>query len=304
MPDFIDAPAALGFVTHQRTHIETEVLKRPYPAVKYAEMIPIDTTASPFSLSVTHFTQDATGRAKFINGKGDGVPLVNISGSKFEQMVNMAGVGYSFSLEEIGAAQQMGTNLQSDGAQAARESYEQFVDEVAFAGDTTLGIEGFYSMTGVPSGSATETFAASVTAGTVDNILANINKEINAVYSNTLGIEMPDTVVLPLGEFARLSSTRLGDGPGATVLDYIRRANVYTAQTGQPLSIFADRRLTTKAVIYRRDPSVLKMHMPMPLRFIAPQSVNLEIKVLGMFRFAPVNIRKPQAVRYLTGVAA
>ena len=300
MPDFIDAQAALGFVTHQRTHIETEVLKRPYPAVKYAEMIPIDTTASPFSLSVTHFTQDATGRAKFISGKGDDVPLVNISGSKFEQMVNMAGVGYSFSLEEIGAAQQMGTNLQSDGAQAARESYEQFVDEVAFAGDTTLGIEGFYSMTGVPSAAAGATFAAS----TPDAILAIINTALNAIYTNTLGIEMGDTIALPLAEYARLSSTRLGDGSDVTILDYIRRANVYTAQTGQPLSIFADRRLTTKMVVYRRDPSVLKMHVPMPLRFIAPQSVNLEIKVLGMFRFAPVNIRKPQAVRYVTGIAS
>lgn len=300
MFDFIDAQAALGFVMHQRTHIETEVLKRPYPAVKYAEMIPIDTTASPFSLSVTHFTQDATGRAKFINGKGDDVPLVNILGSKFEQTVNMAGVGYSFSLEEIGAAQQMGVNLQSDGAQAARESYEQFVDEVAFAGDATLGIEGFYSMTGVPSAAAGATFAAS----TPDAILGIINTALNAIYMNTLGIEMGDTVVLPLAEYARVASTRLGDGLDVTILDYIRRSNVYTAQTGQPLSIFADRRLTTKMVVYRRDPSVLKMHMPMPLRFIAPQSVNLEIKVLGMFRFAPVNIRKPQAVRYITGVAA
>lgn len=300
MTAFMDNQAALNFVVSQRSHIEAEVLKKPYPAVRYAELIPIDTSANPFALSVTHFSQDSVGRAKFINGKGDDIPLVNIRGTKFEQTVAMAGVGYSFSLEEIGAAQMLGRNLSSDGADAARMAYEQFVDEVAFNGDTTLGIEGFYSMTGVTSAAAGATFAAS----TPDGILNIINTNLNAIYAGTLGIEMADTIILPLAEFGRLASTRLGDGSDTTILDFIKRANVYTVQTGQPLAIYGDRRLTTKMVVYRRDPGVLKMHMPMPLRFIAPQFVNLEIKVLGMFRFAPVSIRRPGAVRYVTGIAS
>jgi len=298
--EMMDMQAALGFVTHQRTHIETEVLKKPYPAIRYAEMIPVDTSANPFALSVTHFAQDSVGKAKFMNGKGDDVPLVNIKGSKFEQTVNMAGVGYSFSLEEIGAAQQLGTNLSADGAEAARMAYEQFVDEVAFVGDAALGIEGLYNMTGITSSAAGATFAAS----TPDAILAIINTALTGIFTSTQGIELADTIVLPLAEFSRIATVRLADGSDTTILDFIRRANIYTVQTGQPLNIFADRRLTTKMVVYRRDPQVLKMHMPMPLRFIAPQAVNLEVKVLGMFRFAPVNIRRPGAVRYVTGVAA
>lgn len=298
--EMMDMQAALGFVTHQRTHIETEVLKKPYPAIRYAEMIPVDTSANPFALSVTHFAQDSVGKAKFMNGKGDDVPLVNIKGSKFEQTVNMAGVGYSFSLEEIGAAQQLGTNLSADGAEAARMAYEQFVDEVAFVGDAALGIEGLYNMTGITSSAAGATFAAS----TPDAILAIINTALTGIFTSTQGIELADTIVLPLAEFSRIATVRLADGSDTTILDFIRRANIYTVQTGQPLNIFADRRLTTKMVVYRRDPQVLKMHMPMPLRFIAPQAVNLEVKVLGMFRFAPVNIRRPGAVRYVTGIAA
>ena len=298
--EMMDMQAALGFVTHQRTHIETEVLKKPYPAIRYAEMIPVDTSANPFALSVTHFAQDSVGKAKFMNGKGDDVPLVNIKGSKFEQTVNMAGVGYSFSLEEIGAAQQLGTNLSSDGAEAARMAYEQFVDEVAFVGDAALGIEGLYNMTGITSSAAGATFAAS----TPDAILAIINTALTGIFTSTQGIELADTIVLPLAEFSRIATVRLADGSDTTILDFIRRANIYTVQTGQPLNIFADRRLTNRMVVYRRDPQVLKMHMPMPLRFIAPQAVNLEVKVLGMFRFAPVNIRRPGAVRYVTGIAA
>lgn len=296
----MDMQAALGFVVSQRSHIETEVLRKPYPAIRYAEMIPIDTSANPFAASVTHFSQDSVGKAKFVNGKGDDVPLVNILRQKFEQGVNMAGIGYSFSLEEIGAAQALGQNLSSDGAEAARMAYEQLVDEVAFVGDTTLGIQGLYNMTGVTSAAAGATFAASTPQG----ILTIINTALSGIMTSTIGVELADTIVLPLAEYARIATTQLAAESDVTVLDFVRRANVYTTQTGQPLMIVADRRLTTQMVVYRRDPQVLKMHMPMPLRFIAPQAVNLEVKVLGMFRFAPVNIRRPGAVRYITGVAA
>lgn len=297
---FIDTQAALGFVTHQRSHIEAEVLKKPYPAIKYARMIPIDTSANPFALSVTHFAQDSVGKAKFINGKGDDIPLVNISGSKFEQTVNMAGVGYSFSLEEIGAAQMMGRNLSSDGADAARMAYEQFVDEVAFLGDTTIGVEGLYNMTGITTAAAGATFAAS----TPDGVLDIINTALVGIESDTKGIEVADTIVLPL-KVAGTMERRIGD-TGDTILDFIQRANRYSRQTGRPLNIEFDYRLDSlnKMLVYRRDPQVLKMHMPMPLQFIPPQPVNLEIKVLGMFRFAPVNIRRPKAVRYVSGVSA
>lgn len=301
MPEFLDTQAALNFVVSQRTHIESEVLRKPYPAIKYARMIPVDTSANPFALSVTHFSQDSTGRAKFINGKGDDIPLVNVTGSKFEQTVNMAGVGYSFSLEEIGAAQMMGTNLSSDGADAARLAYEQFVDEVAFLGDTTIGVEGFYNMTGITTAAAGATFAAS----TPDQVLAIINTALTAIETGSLGVEVADTIVLPL-KAAGGMERRLGDGSDTTILDFILRANRYTRQTRQPLTVEFDYRLDAlnKMVVYRRDPQVLKMHMPMPLRFIAPQAVNLEIKTLGMFRFAPVNIRRPGAVRYVSGVTA
>lgn len=299
-PLIMDAQAALGFVVSQRSHIETEVLKKPYPAIRYSQLIPIDTTPNPFAPSVTHFAQDAVGKAKFVNGKGDDIPLVNVTGSKYEQTVNMAGVGYSFSLEEIGAAQQLGMNLSSDGADAARMAYEQLVDEVAFEGDSTLGVEGLFNMTGVTSVAAAATFAAS----TPQEVLSIINTNLSAINTSTQGIEWADTIILPLALYADIATRQLAAESETTVLDFIQRKNVYSVSSGQPLTIVGDRRLTTKMVMYRRDPQVLKMFMPMPLRFIPPQAVNLEIKTLGMFRFAPVQIRRSKAVRYVTGVAA
>ena len=302
MPYIPDSQAALAFVTGQRSHIETEVMKREYPEIRYSELIPVDTSAADFAPSVTFFSQDHTGKAKFINGKGNDVPLVNLTRTKFEQTVNMGGIGYEFSLEEIGAAQQMNINLSNEGAEAARQAYEQHVDEVAFLGETELGVEGLLNMTGINSVAATGVFTG--TTLTAQQILADINGQITAVHASTLGIDMIDTLLMPLQVYGDLATRQLAPESDTTIMDFIQRKNMYTVSTGRPLTIAGTHRLTDTMVMYKRDPKVVKMHMPMPLRFIAPQAIGLSITTLGMYRFAPVNIRRPGAFRYLTGVAA
>lgn len=294
-----DTQAALGFVTHQRTHIEPEVLKKEYPEITYSQMIPVDSSAPEWAPSVTFFTQDQTGQAKFINGKGDDIPLVGLTMGKFEQTVAMAGIGYGFSLEEVGAAQQLNRNLNTEGADAAVMAYEQMVDRVAFLGDSQLGVVGLFNATGITEVAA----GALIAAMTPQEILALINGQITAIMAATNGIELADTVVLPLAVYGDIATRQLAPESDRTVMDFIQRSNVYTMRTGQPLMIMGSHRLTNTIMIYRRDPRVLKMHMPMPLRFIPPQARGLEIIVYGMFRFAPVSIRKPGAFRRITGVA-
>ena len=125
---------------------------------------------------------------------------------------------------------------------------------------------------------------------------------LTAIWSATKGIEQADTVLLPIAVYGDIATRRIAD-TSMTVLQFIQAANVYTAATGRPLTIVGVHWLTTKAVVYRRDPMVVKLHMPMPLQFIPPQARALQIDVYGMFRFAPVNIKRPGAIRYITGVA-
>ena len=293
----LDAQAALGFVVSQSSHIEREVMAIPYPEIRYADMVPVDTSANPFAASVTFFTQDQVGRAKLMNGKGDDVPLANIMRTKFEQGILDAGIGYEFSLTEIGQAQMMGMSLTNEGAAAARLAYEQLVDEVTLNGAD--GIEGLYNTTGITSTAAAATFLV----GTPAQVLGAINTALTAIMVDTQGADLANTVVLPIAAYAALATRQLDATSDVTIMDFIMRSNIYTARTGQPLLIVADHRLTTKMVVYKRDPSVLKLHMPMPLRFLPPQYVNLSVRVPGMFRFAPLSIRRPKAVRYVTAVA-
>ena len=56
-------------------------------------------------------------------------------------------------------------------------------------------------------------------------------------------------------------------------------------------------------VAYRRSPEVLKMHVPMPFRFLPAWQVGpILFEVPGIFRLGGVDIRRPKSVRYLDGI--
>jgi hypothetical protein len=292
----MDAPAALGFVLSQRTALESEVLSKPYPEFKYARMIPIDTSANPYAASVTFFLRDSVGKAKFINASGDDIPYANTTMTKFEQTVMTAGIGAQWSLEEIGAAAQLGMSLATDELDAARQSYERLVEEVAFVGDASISVEGLFNTTGITTTAAGVAWASATSAQIVQQIV----DDFTAVRTSTLGIETADTLVLPIAQHALIATKAYGVEGGLTILQYLQ--NALTALMGKPIMVESDYRLTARAVVYKRAPDAMKMHIPMPLQFVPPQMFNFKVKTLGMFRFSALNIRKPASMRYRTGI--
>lgn len=295
----VNDAANIGFVVSQTAHIEAQVLERKYPGITYMNDVPVDTSAHPFAKTITFFSLDNVGTAKTVNGHGDDIPLANVDLNKFDAPVNMAAIGYSFSLEEVGQAQMLGMNLDSMGASSARFAYEKFVDGAVYTGAGLPNTTGLYNSAAVTPVAATGVFSGL----TPDQVLTNLNTLIGGAFSSTLGVEMVNTVRLPLAVFTDLTTRRIPD-TNLTVMQFVREANVYTAQTGQPLDIKADFRLTTRAVAWMKDPEVVKLHMPMPLRFLPVQARNLGYVVPGMFRMAGLDIRRPGAVRYLDGVAS
>lgn len=306
--NFMDSQAALGFVLSQTSHIEQQVNETVYPDIQYPNLIPVDTSAHPFAQTVTYYSSDKFGEAKWINGNAGDIPLAGTSLAKHETSVYTAGIGYGFGWEEVEQASLLGRNLRNDDAMAARRAYEEMVDRVALYGDTEKGFEGLTNNSAVTADSALN---GSWDGGTTteDQILADVNEALLDVSSTTLYSSMADTLLLPFAKLNTMATTRLGDTT-MTVLQFLRENNTYTAMTGQPLAIFGVRGLETagagssnRMIAYRRDPQVIKMHIPMPHRFLAPfVKTPLYTEIPGVFRIGGVDIRRPKEVRYKDGI--
>ena len=302
-----DAQAALGFVTSQTSHIEREVNATVYPDIQYPFLIPVDTSAHPFAKSVTYYSSDKFGRADWINGNANDIPRAGTELAKHETSVHMAGIGYGYGYEEINQAQMLGMNLQADDAMAARRAYEEMVERVALTGDTQKGFSGLINNASV---TAAAVATGSWTAATnEDLVLADINNLILGIATDTQYTGMADTLLLPYAKMNFLATNRLGDTQ-STLLAFLRENNTYTAMTGMPLTVRAVRGLETagaagvnRMVAYRRNPQVLKLHVPMPHRFLPTyQDGPLNFVVPGVFRLGGLDIRRPKEVRYGDGI--
>lgn len=305
---------ALSFLIRQASLIEPTVYAMRYQEIQYPTLIPVDTSAPEWIQSVTYFSMDGVGQAAWFSGQAQDIPKVGLTREKFETTVSMAAIGYGYDLEEIGTAQLLGMNLNADKAALARRVAEEKIEQVAFVGDTGKGFTGLVNAatptaTTAPAdgtGSAT-TFASK----TPDLILRDINGQITGIFTGTLGAEIADTLLLPYSVLLDLSTRRIDAVNQTTILEWIERNNIFTRTTGQPLLIrgvfghldTAGASSTKRMVAYRRSPEVLKMHMPMPFRFLpAWQTGPIRFDVPGIFRLGGVDIRRPKAIRYLDGI--
>jgi len=116
-------------------------------------------------------------------------------------------------------------------------------------------------------------------------------------------------VLLPIDAMATIANTRVPNTYG-NALDYLAKYNQYTHITGQPLTIRGVLGLGTagtggvgRMVAYRRDPRVVKIHVPMRHQFMPVwQTGPITFEIPGIFRVGGVEIRRPGAFAYVDGI--
>jgi hypothetical protein len=308
-----DAQSALSFMTQQAAYIEPEVYRIAYPEIQYPTLVPVDTTGNEWMKAITFFSLDMVGQANWFNHMADDVPFADVVRNQYQAQIEMAAVGYYYTLEEVAQAQSIPNfNMTTERAAAARRAYEEFMERITFFGDVSKGWTGLTNDTNVTAGNAiadgTGTSALWSTK-TADQIIRDANQILTGIYTGSSTVEMADTLLLPPAHFTLAATTRIANTT-ASAMAWLQEYNTYTAMTGQQLTIRAVRGLetagaggTARMIAYRRDPSIVKLHLPMPHKFLTVMQVTpLRFDVPGIFRTGGVEIRRPGSVRYLDGI--
>ena len=316
MNRFEDAQAALPFVIAQGRNIETRVYQRRYPAFNYAAHVPVVTEGQPWAIGTTFFTVDTAGEAKFLSGAGTDMPFNQVTRDQASHDFAMIGSGWEWNLEEINQAALYGVNLNDTKAMSAADKVERLLNDIAMRGSAEKNWTGLLNSTIVARTDAAATGTGSSTFWankTVDQILADINGVLSSVRTNTGEVEWADTLRMPPDAFRDLATRRMGAGDGfMTVLEFIRRNNIYTAETGQALDIQPLREARNasqdgggRLVAYRKDPEVVRFHLPMPRRVLAPRQKSIMGFETGIIaRTGGTEIRLPGAFAYLDEITA
>lgn len=307
---FADAQAALPFVIAQGRNIETRVYQRRYPTFNYGAHVPVVTEGNEWAIGTTFFTVDAAGEAKFLSGAGTDMPFNQVTRDQASHDFAMIGSGWEWNIEEINQAALYGINLNDTKAMSAADKVERLLNSIAMVGASEKNWTGFTNDASVSRADVAADGTGSSTlwsAKTNDQIIRDINDLLASVSENTGEVEIANALRLPPEAMRLLAARRLGDGDGVLrLIDFVRSGNVYTATTGQPLDIMPLRELATasndgggRMVAYRKDPEVLRFHLPMPRRVLQPRQKSIMGFETGIIaRTGGTEIRLPGAMAY------
>lgn len=301
-----DDTNALAFLVSQLAYTEAQTFTRQYIPMQYEQFIPIDTSAGEWADTIRYEVMDFVGRGKRISGKGHDIPLVDVSVDNKSNPVYQGAIGYDYTSEELRRSAYLRRPLPQARLMAAEEGYRRHLNNVGLYGEKDL--TGLFNNPLVPRTNATAGNWANGTT-TVAQILADFNAGLNLVWTSTAYNDMVDTVILPPLVYSYLASTPRSANTDTTILTYLKQNNIAMQSRNIALNIqpgygldTAGQGGVTRAIFYKKDPSRLSMYVPLPLRFLAPQPLNLAVRVPGEYKYSGVFWRYPKSALYMDGV--
>jgi hypothetical protein len=295
------------FLLRQLDYIKTQTYDVKYAELKARKLIPVSSEADPGAEKIFYRQYDQSGLAKVVSNYADDLPRADVAGKEFFASVKTLGASYAYNLQEMRAAVYGNVPLEQRRANAARRSIAQLENRIAFFGDTASGLQGLLTNSNITSVTipADGTGASKLwTAKTPDQILRDLNLVANTIVSTSLGVEIPDTLLLPIAQYNYIASTARSANSDTTILNYFLQNNPYIKAVEWVNELYHAAGGGTLDVIfaYRRSPEVLTMEVPSDFEQLELQVNNLEYKIPCIERFGGILIYYPLALAFGTGI--
>jgi len=294
------------FFGNQLEFMQQQIYDYQYPVFKAFELIPVNFNVPAGARFVSATGYQSVGRARIINSYADDLPEAGILGQQLVNPVVSIGVSYRYSHQEIREAQYANLSLPTMLGFAAKKANDQKVNNLAISGDVISGMYGWINNPNIPTQNVpADGIGASTlwTNKTPEQILRDMNLIVNAVVVNSNGVEMPDTLVLPLDQYTYIASTPRSVNSDVTILNYFLMNNPYIQ------NIFSLPELAGAGVggvnimiAYSRDANKFAMQIAMPFTQYAPQERNLEFVIPCESRFGGVQVYYPLSMNIGEGI--
>jgi hypothetical protein len=290
------------FLNRQLDYIKTQTYDIKYAELKARKLIPVSGEVDPGAENIFYRQYDQSGIAKIISNYADDLPDADVSGKEFSAVVKTLGASYKYNWQEMRAAIYGNVPLEQRRANAARRAIAQKENRIAFFGDAASGLVGLIGAPNVTSVTIPATGTGSSTLWvnkTPDQILFDMNLVANTVVNVSLGVEIPDTMLLPLAQYNYVASTARSANSDTTILNYFLQNNPYIKQV-EWVNELKDAGGSTidRMYAYRRSPDVLTLEIPSDFEQLEMEVRGLVYKIPCVERIGGVLIYYPLALAF------
>lgn len=313
----LDANESAFFARELET-IKAKTYDIKYPALKATSLIPVSGDAGTGAESITYQQFDQVGIMKIISNYADDLPRSDVFGVEFTSKVKSLGGSYGYNVQEVRNAAMAGRPLSARKASSVRKANDLRVNNIAWFGNEKAGLLGLLNQPNIPaavaSTGATTTKIPWVAAAPADEknpveILKDLNDTVTSIEEVTKGVEVPDTILLPIAQNRKISTTRMADGTDTTIKEYFLKNTpeikqiewVNELKDVNPLPS-GDGGTKDVMIAYSKNPDNLTLEIPQPFEQFPAQERNLEFVVPAHSRIGGVIVYYPLTLDITEGI--
>ena len=286
------------FLARELEQVLARTFEVQYADIKYSSVLPISTEIGQGADSFTYRIFDAQGSMKLIQDKASDLPRADVLRKEVTHRVRSLGASFAYSIQETRAAALVpGMSLEQRRANAVRRAYEEKVQSVAYFGEGSVGMDGFFNNANVDKTVPDKWFDTATT----DEMLELLNEGPTSIVQGSNMKESPNTMLVPYDVFRIISTTPRSDSSDTTVLEFFLRTNPFIRSVEPINELEATKSELSKdrIICYDRSPEKLQLHIPRTLEFLPPVRNNLEFSVAAHARVGGVALYYPKSVLYV-----
>jgi hypothetical protein len=199
-----------------------------------------------------------------------------------------------------------GKPLSQRRADAAKRALMELDNRIAFFGDSKSGLKGFFNHPNVPVFTITADGTGATTTWstkTSTQIVRDLNDFTNSIVEQTNGVEIPDSLLLPLVSYNKIKNLAFGDNADRTVLKYFLENNEYIKSVVWVNELAtAGSGGTKRMVAYAKNPDKVTLEIPQDFEQFEPELTGLRYEVACHMRLGGVIFYKPLSAAYADGI--
>lgn len=213
-----------AFFQRECEYVKARTYDAKPPQLKGLMLVP-QASGIPLGTSeVTYRRYAEAGQAKLIANYAKDFPRVDVYGEEQTVKVFDIGASYGYNIKEIRESALTGKRLDQRRATAARNAIERELNALTLVSNKKTGTYGMLDFPGLTESTLPadgDSSSKQWAKKDVDKIIRDINILLSAVIEPTKGVEVPDTLIVPLNVYTSLQSRRLGD-TNSSLIKYIQ----------------------------------------------------------------------------------
>lgn len=244
-----------AFMVGELERLDPE-LHKPLAAISYPrdmemrEDVTLADDVSSFTLS-TYASQGGLGAGQGIgNGKAwagkntSQIAGVDVDIAKITYPLRLWSLEVKYTIPELESAARLGRPIDQQKFDALQLKHQMDIDEQIYIGDTSTGDTGMLNSslvtnkTNVATVGGFTTWAAKITGGQIDALLADVNEIVTSAWAATGWAVVPRELRIPPAQFGLISTAKAGTaGVSVSILKYLSENSIVSTSGNGKLNI-------------------------------------------------------------------